>query len=118
MEPARIPRQRQTADRPARSSDLLVFLTREQNPGGDASYPSSALSQKSSSPAKATAARRRASATTRRARGSVAPAAIRSFSEFLTPRQGSLTTYVERVENIAGMNIAGMGRSARAFPSR
>ena len=46
------------------------------------------------------------------------PRATPTLSEFLTPRQGSLTTYVERVENIAGMNIAGMGRSARAFPSR
>ena len=41
------------------------------------------------------------------------PRATPTLSEFLTPRQGSLTTYVKRVENIAGM-----GRSATAFPSR
>ena len=41
------------------------------------------------------------------------PRATPTLSEFLTPRQGSLTTYVKRAENIAGM-----GRSARAFPSR
>ena len=38
------------------------------------------------------------------------PRATPTLSEFLTPRQGSLTTYVERVENIAGMNIVGIGQ--------